>query len=103
MASVSSEWVAGVRILGILRLLFRGLSRLVGKNHIVAIPCDRRQTSEEEQDHAGIARRPLPEPARVRDASAHQPRSQQLGLPDRRLGDETTLARNRLALDAIGF
>jgi len=60
---------------------------VVGKRPIVAIACDRRQISAEEQDHARVARKPFPEPARVCHPGAHQPRSQQLGLFDRRLGD----------------
>src|ERR1700720_1766453 len=87
MASVSSEWVPGVRMRGMLRLLFGGLARLVGKSRIVAIPCDPRQISVEEQNHGRVARKPLSELARVRDAGALQPRSQQLGLLDRGLRD----------------
>src|ERR1700730_5524959 len=87
MASVSSEWVPGVRMRGMMRLLFGGLSRVVGKSRIVAIGCDRRQISVEEQNHGRVARKPLSEPARVRNAGANQPRPQQLGLSDRRLRD----------------
>src|SRR5215469_9438123 len=88
---------------GIVRLLFGGLSRVVGKEPIVAIPCDRRQT--------GAKGRTMPEIPVSRFENLHEFIKVARANLNRNVWDyligasetETTVARNRLALDALGF
>src|SRR3989442_10512008 len=61
----------------------------------------RRRGSDIAAQHGGRAR--FHEPARIRGEGAREPEPERLGLHRRRDQSETTLRRNRMALDSVAF